>query len=128
MKVTLSDGGDDTRKALRKQLKKESTSRAQNGAALRWAVAVSASGGLELQLQSLPVPAALVNAKPVLLQDDIAVNIVKTWPMVTEMFDGLNGLSGPVPVIFGEEPEELRTNIETDHDSFYGELNKFMTK
>ena len=91
-------------------------------------MAAASSGGLELQLQSLPLPASLVNSKPILQQDDIAVNIVKVWPMVSEVFDGLNGLSGPVPTLFAEEPEELRTVIESDHDSFFAELNKFMTR
>ena len=127
IKVTLADGGDDTRKTLRRQLKKEST-KTPNGASIRWAVAAASSGGIELQLQSLPLPASLVNAKPLLLQDNIAVNVVKSWPMVADVFDGLNGLSGPVPTLFGEEPEELRTVIEADHDSFFAELNKFMTR
>ena len=128
MKVLLAGGGEDTKKSLRKQLLKESSSRSPNGAAFRWAVAATESAFLELQLQVLPLPAATINAKPILLQDDIAVTIVKTWPIITEVFDGNNGLNEPVPVLFHEEPEELRSKIEKEPDLFFKELNKFMTR
>ena len=128
IKVLLAGGGEDTRKALRKQLMKESSSRSPNGAALRWATAATTSGSLELQLQVLPLPAAVISAKPILLQDDIAVKIVKAWPISSLVFDGGNGLSGPVPALFHEEPEELRTMIQKEPDAFFKELNKFMTK
>ena len=127
IKVTLSGGGDDTRKTLRRQLKKEST-RTPNGAAFRWAVAATDNNSLELQLQSLPLPAATINAKPLLMQDDIAVNVVRTWPIAAEMFDGEKGLSGPVPVLFADQPEDLHSMLSRDPDSFYAEINKFMTK
>ena len=83
---------------------------------------------LELQLQSLPLPAALINSKPLLNQDDVAVNILRVWPISTELFDGEDGLSGPVPILFADQPEELRTIISADPDSFFKELNRFMTK
>ena len=128
IKVLLAGGGEDTRKALRKQLMKESSSRSPNGAAIRWAIAATDNKSLELQLQALPLPAASINAKPMLLQDDIAVTVVKSWPISSDIFDGNNGLSGPVPVLFHEEPEELRSKIEKEPDIFFQELNKFMTK
>ena len=127
IKVTLASGGDNTRNTLRKQLKKEST-KTPNGAAFRWAVTVTNSGRLALQLQSLPLPVATIASKPLLLQDDVAVNAVQSWPISAELFDGENGLSGPVPVLFSDQPEELRTKISDNEDGFFAQLNKFMTK
>ena len=127
IKVTLASGGDDTRNTLRKQLKKEST-KTPNGAAFRWAVTVTDSGRLALQLQSLPLPVATIASKPLLLQDDVAVNVVQSWTISAELFDGENGLSGPVPVLFSDQPEELRTKISDNEDGFFAQLNKFMTK
>ena len=54
IKATLASGGDDTRNTLQTQLKKEST-KTHNKAAFRWAVCVTDSGHLALQLQSLPL-------------------------------------------------------------------------
>ena len=127
MKVQLVGGGDDTNNALRRRLQKEST-KSQNGAALRWAVCAAPNGFLELQLQSLPAPAAVVNAKPMLRQDDIAVIVLKTWQIFSEVFDGMGGLAGPVPVLFTIQPEELRSKIDGDPDSFFAELNQFMNR
>ena len=127
IKVTLASGGDDTRNTLRKQLKKEST-KTPNGAAFRWAVTVTDSGRLALQLQSLPLPVATIASKPLLLQDDVAVNAVQSWPISAELFDSENGLSGPVPVLFSDQSEELRTKISDNEDGFFAQLNKFMTK
>ena len=127
IKVTLASGGDDTRNTMRKQLKKEST-KTPNGAAFRWAVTVTDSGRLALQLQSLPLPVATIASKPLLLQDDVAVNAVQSWPISAKLFDGENGLSGPVPVLFSDQPEELRTKISDNEDGFFAQLNKFMTK
>ena len=62
IEVMLVGGGGDTENALRKRLRKES-SKNQNGGALRWAVGAGPDGFLELQLQALPVPAAVANSK-----------------------------------------------------------------
>ena len=127
IKVTLASGGDDTRNTLRKQLKKEST-KTPNGAAFRWAVTVTDSGRLALQLQSLPLPVTTIASKPLLLQDGVAVNAVQSWPISAKFFDGENGLSSPVPVLFSDQPEELRSKINDNEDGFFAQLNKFMTK
>ena len=63
--VTLVGGVGDTESALRRRLRKESI-KSQNGAAMRWAIGAGPNGFLELQLQSLPLPAASVNGKPLL--------------------------------------------------------------
>ena len=123
----MAAGGDDDTGAMRRQLQKESA-KTPNGAAFRWAVGAAPNGFLELQLQSLPLPAALVNGKPMLRQDDIAVVVIKAWQIQNEAFDKIGGLAGPVPVLFTAQPEELRTKIERDPDSFFAELNKFMAR
>ena len=97
-------------------------------AAFRWAVTVTDAGRLALQLQSLPLPVATIASKPLLLQDDVAVNAVQSWPISAKLFDDENGLSGPVPVLFSDQPEELRTKISDNEDGFFAQLNKFMTK
>ena len=127
IKVHLTGGGEDTDNALRRRLQTEST-KSQNGAALRWAVGAAPNGFLELQLQSLPAPAAVVNAKPILRQDDIAVVVLQTWQIFSEVFDGMGGLAGPVPTLFTIQPEELRSKVEADPDSFFAELNQFMSR
>ena len=63
-----------------------------------------------------------------LRQDDIAIVVIKTWQIQNEAFDGIGGLEGPVPILFTPQPAELRTRIEQDPDSFYAELNKFMSR
>ena len=63
--VKLAAGGDDDTGAMRRQLQKESA-KTPNGAAFRWAVGAAPNGFLELQLQSLPMPAAVINSKPML--------------------------------------------------------------
>ena len=60
--------------------------------------------------------------------DDTAVVVVKCWPAQTATWDGLHGLSGPVPILFSEQPHELRTLLEQDPDNFAAELNKFMLR
>ena len=71
--VSLVGGGDDTDHALRRRLKKESI-KTQNGAAMRWAVGAGPDGFLELQLQSLPAPASVINGKPLLRKDIMLKN------------------------------------------------------
>ena len=127
VKVLLTGGGEDTDNALRRRLQRESA-KSQNGAALRWAVGAAPNGFLELQLQSLPAPAAVVNAKPILRQDDIAVIVLQTWQIFSEAFDGMGGLAGPFLLLFTVQPEELRSKIDADPDSFFAELNQFMAR
>jgi len=58
-------GEEDKQEAMRMILNNEN-SRTAVGAALRWAVGSTANGGLELQLQSLPLPEAFISSKPLL--------------------------------------------------------------
>ena len=125
--VKLAAGGDDDTGAMRRQLQQESA-KIPNGAAFRWAVGAAPNGFIELQLQSLPLPAAVINSKPMLRQDDIAIVVIKAWQAQNEAFDGIGGLAGPVPVLFTAQPAELRTKLEHDPNGFYAELNKFMSR
>ena len=124
----LSSGGDDDQGVLSKQLRKEATKKDANGAALRWAFAAGPCGGCNLQLQALPMPESSVSSKPLLNMDDVAVVVVKDWPIQIATWDGLNGVSGPVPVLYSEQPAELRTLLETKPGDCAVELNKFMLR
>ena len=70
----MAAGGDDDTGALRRQLLKESA-KTPNGAAFRWAVGAAPNGFLELQLQSLPMPAAVINSKPMLRNVSIFIKL-----------------------------------------------------
>jgi hypothetical protein len=125
--VVLYDGGArDTKGVFIKQLKKEAGKKQKNGAALRWAIAATKDRRLELQLHALPAPAATVNSKLLLQADDAPVIIAASWGLSSSFFDGQNGLTGPVPVLFTPQPEELRSKIKAEQDDFFSELNAFM--
>jgi len=125
--VELSGGGPDSESTFKKRLLKESRKTA-NGAAFRWAVAAAPNGFLELQLQMLPAPANVVAARPVLRQDNIAVIVAKVWPIFGEAFDGHGHLGGPIPSIFTEQPEELRSKLEDEPLKFLPEFNKIAAR
>jgi hypothetical protein len=125
--VTIVNGGDDTRNSLLKELKKDHKATG-NGSSYRWAVAVSAAGNLELQLQVLPVALATIMARQELVDDNTAVAVVKRWEIAAPMFNGAKGLSGPAPVLFTEQPEELRSRLHKDPDAFMPQLNEVMTR
>jgi hypothetical protein len=82
----------------------------------------------ELQLQCLPAPAAVVNARPVLRMDDVVVTVLAAWPLCCEMFEGEGPVNGPVPLIFAEDPEAARTALDREKDEFGLDLNHFMKR
>jgi len=125
--VGLAGGGDDNERTMLKRLQKESRKTA-NGAAFRWAVGAAPNGFIELQLQFLPAPANVIQARPILRQDNIAIVVAKVWQIFGEAFDGNGHLGGPVPSIFTEQPEELRAKLEEDPQGFLPELNKLASR
>jgi hypothetical protein len=78
---------------------------------------VKPDGFLQLELQGLPAPAVVVRAHPLLRMDDVAAVQLAAW-------EG----RGPVPVIFAENQEEIRTAIDRDEQEFGQELNNFMKR
>lgn len=124
--VTKANGGADDHNLFLRNLHQEAA-RGAVGAALRWAVAVSPSNTLELQLQSLPLPEPFISTKPLLTADNVAVVVVKKWPISCPTFSG-EKLWGPVPVIFSEQPEELRSVLDLDPARHIPEFNKMSAK
>jgi len=124
--VCKSDGSPDVHNIFIRNLHQE-TSWGAIGEAFRWAIAVSANNTLELQFQSLPLPEPYVSTKPLLTGDNIAVVVLGKWPISCPLFDG-EYLWGPVPVLFTEQPEELRRAIDADPEAFIPELNKLSAK
>jgi hypothetical protein len=91
-------------------------------------VAVKPDGFLKLQLQVLPSPAATVSSKPILRMDDITVVVLAAWDLDVPSFEGEGPVRGPMPVIFAESPEAVRSAIDQEEDSFGWELNMFMKR
>jgi hypothetical protein len=91
-------------------------------------VAVTTAGNLELQLQVLPASVATIMARQELVDDSAAVVVVKRWDMAATLFNGAAGLNGPQPVLFTEQPEELRSRLRRDPDSFLPKLNEAMAR
>jgi hypothetical protein len=118
--VLMAGGGEDTGNQLLKALDRKA-GRSHNGSSYRWAVAVAESGDLQLELQVIP-------AKPQLLEDSAAVHVAKAWPITATYFNGSVGLRGPVPVLFAEQPEELRSRISRDPSTFMLHLNRAMKR
>ena len=78
--------------------------------------------------QALPLPANSVSSKPLLLMDNIAVIVAKAWPVQIAVWDGECGLLGPVPVLYAEQPEQVRSELEEYPECFWAEVNRFMTR
>jgi hypothetical protein len=126
--VKLAGGGLDRRNTLLEQLDRESTPSLVNGGAYRWAIAATADHTLELQLQTIPLPAARLLASPQLLEDSAAAHIACTWPLKSPRFDGEVHLRGPVPILFTDQPEELRSLLAARPDPFLPYLNRAMKR
>ena len=102
IRVANKDNAIDDGKAIRVALKKASV-KAPVGASYRWAINTSAGGSFQLQLQSLPAPLPAVEGSPTLMEDNVAVVQIHSWPIQGTVFDGQIA-RGPVPVFFSEDP------------------------
>jgi hypothetical protein len=91
-------------------------------------VAVKPDGLLELQLQVLPSPAATVASKPLLRMDDVTAVVLAAWNLDVAFFEGEGPVRGPVPVIFADDTEAVRSALDQEEDSFGAELNLFMKR
>jgi len=80
---------------------------------------------LYLQLQALPVPAAVTLSKPTLNADNVAICAVKSWVLALDQFAYSSGLYGPIPVFFGDDAEELQNTLHAMKAKLYSQLNRF---
>ena len=74
------------------------------------------------------MPANSVSSKPLLLMDNVAVIVAKAWPVQIAVWDGNCGLQGPVPTLYTEQPEQVRSELEHHPERSSTELNRFMTR
>jgi hypothetical protein len=125
--VRVTNGGDDEQQELLRDMAKEHQAN-QAGSSYRWAVAARADGSLELQLQVLPVACSILMARQEFVDDGAAVMVLKRWEITVTTFNGAHGLNGPVPRLFTEQPEELRSGLKADPDSFLLHLNQAMKR
>ena len=99
-----------------------------DGASIRWAVAGSEDGGLQLEVQSLPTQARYLT-KAALRKDNCVSVLQGFFPLKMDRFAGQDP-GGPVPVFFAEDrdaalawilqnPDQLRTDIATLNASFF---------
>ena len=89
------------------------------GASIRWMVAVADSGNsLELQLQALPAPLAVINSNPVLKLDNVATIVLARFPITAHCFDGAKA-GGPVPTVFSEDPNQTSQWLKTSHQEAF---------
>jgi len=80
------------------------------GTSLRWAVAGTPQGTLQLELQALPSPARLLTKNN--LKGDNAVSVlVCRIPLHAELFDG-SSHAGPVPLLFSPDRKAARVALD----------------
>ena len=81
-----------------------------------------------MQVHTLPAPAATLNAKTNLTEDDIAVVIAATFPLDIFKWDGSHGVRGPVPLLFSEQPGEPGTVLELAPMRFIGPMKQIASR
>ena len=81
------------------------------GACLRWAVASYPAGKLQLQLQSLPIPASFLS--PAMTVNNTVSVLIHSLPLVAEYFDG-SALACLVPAFFSADPPAARASLAAD--------------
>jgi hypothetical protein len=128
--VTDLNGDKISSESLVKYLEGLAGSQDKNtdGASIRWAVAGSEDGGLQLEVQSLPTQARYLT-KAALRKDNCVSVLQGFFPLKMDRFAGQDP-GGPVPVFFAEDrdaalawilqnPDQLRTDIATLNASFF---------
>jgi hypothetical protein len=82
----------------------------------------------EPNLESYPPEEWEINRTEELASYGAAAHIAFTWPLVSPRFDGEVHLRGPVPILFTDQPEELRSLLAARPDPFLPYLNKAMKR
>jgi len=95
------------------------------GAAFRWAVTVTLSKQLNIQLQALPVPERFI--KPAYRKENIATMLMFSLPLQAAMGDG-DGFRGPYPVLFANTPSAARAALNQDPEKAKMEFQKVISR
>jgi hypothetical protein len=68
---------------------------------------------VSLQLQALPFNGNHVKSNPSFTNDELAVVVIKSFPIEMEEFDG-SLAAGPVPIFVSEKPEETAQALNSN--------------
>ena len=97
------------------------------GGSFRYAVNTSLAGGLQVQLQTLPAPLAVVEGSPILLADNVAVVNLFSWDLVVYGFDE-DDIKGPQPILCIEEPDEASGHLSRASEAIKLSHNRLMKR
>ena len=79
--------------------------KSNTGASVRYAIAATAENRIQLEVQSLPGQAKLLNSKNNIREDHAVSVLLGQFPVNADLFAGQNP-GGPVPIFFAEIPEQ----------------------
>jgi hypothetical protein len=79
--------------------------KSNTGASVRYAIAATAENRIQLEVQSLPGQAKLLNSKNNIRGDNAVSVLLGQFPVNADLFAGQNP-GGPVPIFFAENPEQ----------------------
>ena len=124
--MTTKSGEPDDGSVLRAALKKASA-KVPVGSSYRWAVNTAPSGDFQLQMQTLPAPASIVEGSPILMGDNAATVIIRAWDLEAVVFDG-ERVRGPTPVFFTENIPLTRKALGENPDYILSWYSKAMKR
>ena len=93
------------------------------GGSIRWAVTVTSKKKLRLELQGLPAKGTFLQ-KESFKRDNVISIYLAGVVLQADLFDG-NPFSGPVPLLFAENRDETRKQVDENQKYFLDELAKW---
>jgi hypothetical protein len=92
-------------------------------ASLRWAVAVSPEGDMQLELQFLPLKAKKLNRGAPWGENSVSI-LLGAIPLLAEKFEGPEVL-GPVPLFFSDQREAAFESLDRNPETVAEDLRNF---